>query len=84
MTPSSPPAGRTAATIAWLDVHLPAVLYAWFWFGMFLCGLLAPADRVAELQSGVVQQGWHLSAMACVLGLPVIVAYALRTRRRPD
>ena len=58
-----------------LQLHLPAVLFAWFWLGMFLCGLLAPADRVVGLDSALVQEGWHLSVMCCVLGLPVVVLY---------
>ena len=69
----------------WLQVHLPVVLYAWFWFGMFLCGLLAPADRVAQLESAVITEGWHLSAMSVVLGLPVILLYIHRMRApEPD
>ncbi len=63
-----------------LGLHLPALLYGWFWLGMFLCGLLAPADRVLGLESALVREGWHLSVMACVLGLPVLVLYAWRMR----
>ena len=73
-TPSTPNTGLRA----WLHLHLPALLYAWFWFGMFLCGLLAPPDRVLELRSALVTEGWHLSAMACVLGLPPIALYIRR------
>ena len=66
---------------AWLQLHLPVLLYAWFWFGMFLCGLLAPPDRVTELDSVLVREGWHLSVMCCVLGLPVVALYVRRMRR---
>jgi hypothetical protein len=65
---------------SWLQVHLPIVLYGWFWFGMFLCGFLAPAERVAMLESGVISEGWHLSAMSVVLGLPVVLLYIRRMR----
>lgn len=65
---------------SWLVVHLPIVLYAWFWFGMFLCGFLAPAERVAMLESGVITAGWHLSAMSVVLGLPVVLLYIHRMK----
>ncbi len=64
----------------WLQVHLPAVLYGWFWFGMFLCGFLAPPERVALLESAVITEGWHLSAMSVVLGLPVVLLYIHRMR----
>ena len=66
-----------------LLVHLPAILYGWFFFGMFLCGLLAPDHRVAELESSLVTQGWHLSAMACLFGIPILTAYWWRVRS-PD
>lgn len=66
----------------WVLTHLPAILFAWFWFGMFLCGLLAPQDRVAELESALISEGWHLSVMACLLGGPVVVAYWLRASGR--
>ena len=71
----------------WFVLHLPALLSGWFWFGMFLCGLLAPAERVAELHSGLIQEGWHLSAMAVCLGGPILVVYWLRmsaSSSRPD
>jgi len=66
---------------SWLQVHLPIVLYGWFWFGMFLCGFLAPDHRVAMLESGVITEGWHLSLMSVVLGLPVVVLYIHRMKR---
>ena len=69
----------TEADTHWLVVHLPAILYGWFWFGLFLCGLLAPAERVALLESSLVTQGWHLSLMTCVFGIPILVLYHLRT-----
>ena len=65
---------------AWIGRHLPALLYGWFFFGMFLCGFLAPDDRVAGLESGLITEGWHLSAMSVVLGLPVVLLYIHRMR----
>lgn len=61
--------------------HLHIVLYFYFWFGLFVCGLAAPQERVAQLGSGVVQKGWHLSALSLVLILPVPVIYFVRMRR---
>ena len=55
--------------------------YGWFWFGMFLCGILAPAERVTALESGVITQGWHLSLLSVLFGLPVLVLYWWRMRR---
>jgi hypothetical protein len=74
-SPPSPPPGRPRGARAWLLLHGPVVLYAWFWLGMALCGLLAPPDRVAALHSTLVSEGWHLSLMSCALGLPVLVLY---------
>ncbi len=48
---------------------------------MFLCGLLAPKERVAALESGLVTEGWHLSVLCCLLGLPVLFAYWYRVSR---
>ena len=82
---ASQPAHDTSPTPGlrgWLGLHLPALLYGWFWFGMVLCGLLAPEDRVAELQSGLIQQGWHLSVLALCLGTPPLIAYWLRMSGR--
>ncbi len=67
---------------SWVMLHLPALLYGWFWVVMILCGLLAPSDRVLALDSALVQEGWHLSVMACVLGAPPLVAYWLRMSGR--
>ena len=69
------------------DIHLslgrlPALLYGWFFFGMFLSGFLAPLERVQGLESGLVSEGWHLSVLAALLGTPVLVAYWLRMSGR--
>ncbi len=85
MNDSHAPTRKRQGLRAWVVLHLPALLYGWFWLGMFLCGLLAPADRVLGLESALVREGWHLSVMSCLLGLPVLVLYAWRVRgdRRP-
>jgi hypothetical protein len=80
--PPLPPRPAKGAR-AWLLLHGPVVLYAWFWFGMFLCGLLAPPERVAGLDSALVSEGWHLSLMSCVLGLPVLLLYRRRMAAEP-
>jgi len=73
---------QATSKTGWLELHLPALIYGWFWFGMFLCGLLAPPERVAILESGLVTQGWHLSLMACLFGVPILSAYWLRMSGR--
>ena len=77
---SNTPAQRSP--VEWFKTHLPALLYGWFWFGMFLCGLLAPSDRVQALESGLVSEGWHLSVLALILGVPIMVTYWLRVSGR--
>lgn len=64
-----------------LRYHLHIVLYSYFWFGLFICGLAAPDERVAELQSGAITKGWHLSLLSMVLILPVPIIYFFRLRR---
>ena len=82
MSHSSPENQASQGLGQWLLTHLPALLYGWFWVGMALCGLLAPDHRVAALESALVQEGWHLSVMASVLGVPPLVAYWLRMSGR--
>ena len=64
----------------WIEIHFPALLYGWFWIGMALCGLLAPPERVAMLESGLVTEGWHLSVMCLVFGGSILGLYLRRTR----
>lgn len=61
-----------------LQYHLHIVLYTYFWFGLLICGLTAPDERVAQLQSEVITKGWHLSLLSLVLILPVPVLYGIR------
>ena len=67
-----------------LKYHLHIVLYSYFWFGLFVCGLVAPDWRVAELKSEVITEGWHLSLLSLVLILPVPVIYYVRVRRAQE
>lgn len=70
--------GVTKKMKDFLKDHLHIVLYSYFWFGLFICGLAASDERVAELQSGVITKGWHLSLLSMVLILPVPVLYYIR------
>lgn len=79
-TPQTAP--QEATVIDWVTLHLPALLYGWFWIGMVLSGLLAPPERVAMLESGLITEGWHLSLMACCFGIPILGAYWLRMSGR--
>lgn len=63
---------------SFLKYHLHIALYSYFWFGLFVCGLAAPNDRVAELQSTVITKGWHLSLLSLVIVLPVPILYYIR------
>lgn len=67
-----------------LKYHLHIVLFAYFWLGLFVCGLLAPEARVLELGSSVITKGWHLSLMSLVLILPVPIIYYFRMRGSED
>jgi len=64
----------------WFVRHFAISLYIWFFFGMALCGLLVPPERVAVLESAVITEGWHLSALAVLLICPVLFLYRRRLR----
>jgi hypothetical protein len=64
-----------------LKYHLHIILYSYFWFGLFICGLVAPDNRVIELESSLIGKGWHLSVLSLFLILPVPVIYLLRMRK---
>lgn len=66
-----------------LKYHLHVMLYCYFWLGLFVCGLVAPDDRIAELGSDLISAGWHLSLLSALLVLPVPVVYLIRMRRSP-
>jgi len=68
--------------LRFLKYHLHIVLYTYFWFGLFVCGLLAPANRVAELETNLISAGWQLSLISVFLILPVPVIYVVRMRKK--
>jgi hypothetical protein len=80
--PTSHIEAQASTVSSWIELHLPALLYGWFWIGMVLSGLLAPTERVAMLESGLITEGWHLSLMACCFGIPILGAYWLRMSGR--
>ena len=61
-----------------LKYHFHFMMFSYVWFGVFICGLLAPEHRVTELGSEIITQGWHLSALSVVLILPWPVIYLFR------
>ena len=67
-----------------LVTHAAALLYAGFWISLAGYGLVAPPGRVAQLESGLVTQGWHLTAMSLPFGGPVLFLYVHRMRRAGD
>ena len=64
----------------WFVRHFAITLYCWFFFGMALCGLLVPPERVAVLESALLTEGWHLSVLALLLSAPVLFLYRQRLR----
>ena len=76
-------AGKTfgGKVIHFLKYHLHIALYTYFWFGLFVCGLVAPPDKVAALETGLISKGWHLSLISVFLILPVPIIYLVRMRR---
>ena len=75
---SYPQEGVVKKIVYLIKYHFHIILLAYVWFGLFFCGLAAPPDRVTELGSNIVTQGWHLSALSTVLVLPWLVIYVLR------
>jgi hypothetical protein len=69
--------------VVWLiRYHFHAMLFFYVWFGLVLCGLAAPETRVEQLDSCLVNKGWHLSVLSTLLVLPWPVIYFLRFRRQ--
>ena len=67
--------------MSFLVKHAAILLYAGFWISSSGYGLLAPPERVRVLESGLVTQGWHLTAMAVIFGVPVLILYFFQMRR---
>ena len=71
--------------IDFMKYHLHIALYTYFWFGLFVCGLVAPSDRIAALETDLISEGWHLSLISVFLILPVPIIYFIRIwRDSPD
>ena len=64
--------------VMWIKNYLPVLLFAWFWIGMIVCGLLAPHERVQDLESSIITEGWHLSVMAAIFGCLTVLPYWFR------
>lgn len=81
MTPNEiayPQKGFFKKIVYLLKYHFHAMLYFYVWFGLFICGLAAPQDRVSALHSSIISHGWNLSLLACLLVLPWPIIYVLR------
>ena len=61
-----------------IKYHFHVILFFYVWFGIFVCGLVAPQDRVAELGSSIITMGWHISALSILFILPWPVLYVIR------
>ncbi len=64
--------------------HLHILLYTYFWFGLFVCGLVTPQHRIDMLESAIITKGWHLSALSLLIILPVPIIYFMRMRRKGE
>ncbi len=61
-----------------LKYHFHVMLYFYVWFGLFVCGLVAPEHRVAGLKSAMIAHGWQLSLLASLIVLPWPIIYLVR------
>ena len=77
---SYPEKGAMKKAVYIVKYHFHAVVYFYVWFGLVVCGLAAPPERVAKLGSGLITQGWQLSLLATLLVLPWPIIYAVRFR----
>ena len=62
--------------------HLHAILFSYFWLGLFVGGLVAPIERVVQLESSWLTQGWQLTFLSVVLVLPAPIVYVFRMRKK--
>lgn len=69
---------KTKRRWGWVKVHLPALLYGWFWIGLATSGLFAPRERVLALESTLITEGWHLTALALCFGGITLGVYIWR------
>ena len=69
------PQMNTSTPAPWFVRHFAITLYTWFFFGMALCGLLVPPERVAVLEADVER----LSVAIAALGSdPLAIERAIR------
>jgi len=64
--------------------HLHAILYSYFWLGLFVGGLVAPEERVLQLESDWLIHGTQLTFLSLILVLPALIIYILRMRQTSD
>jgi hypothetical protein len=69
--------------IVWLiRYHFHVMMFLYVWFGLVVCGLVAPDARVEQLGSSLMSRGWHLSVLSTLLVFPWPVIYFIRFRRQ--
>ena len=73
-----PQKGVFKKLVYFIKYHFHVILFFYVWFGLFICGLVAPPERVAELGSGLVTRGWHLSLLSALIVLPWPIIYIIR------
>ena len=76
-----PEKGIWKKTVYIVKYHFHAILFFYIWFGLFICGLAAPSERVVELGSAVITKGWHLSLLSTLIVLPWPIIYLIRFLR---
>ena len=64
--------------------HLHAILYSYFWLGLFVGGLVAPEERVLQLESDWLIHGTQLTFLSLILVLPALIIYISRMRQTSD
>lgn len=78
------PASWPTRALSFTVCHFCVLLYGYFGFGLVVCALCAPDDRIAALHSHLIGRGWHLAVLAVALLAPVPALYVWRWRRAPQ
>ena len=65
-----------------IKYHLHIFLYFYFWLGIFVGGLVAPKERIENLKSEIITEGWHISLLSIILIFPVFIIYFFRMRNK--
>ena len=65
----------------WIELHFPIILYTWFWFGLILCAVFTPEERVLMLKSQVITKGWDLILVSVILSTPIFWMYWKRVSK---